>query len=285
LWLSFANTNARADLWEELRQQGWTAREVPPQRTYVVDGDTLHIDWNANGYTESHEKVRLLFVDTPELRDSHKGRDVLFGEPARQFLTSQLSQGALTLWTSPAFPRDHYQRTLGLLQQGRRDVNRHLIRQGHSPFDTRYQWPVDYERYAEAEAEAFARRRGIWSEPRSQRKYLQRLAREGRTVYAPRNRRFVERVWTASRLRLENFAEQFVRVEGPLLKRERRGRKIELLHLPNQIEVVVQHHEQHRVPAWDLGEQIVVEGWVKPYRGRWQVQFFRGWSPDVNGRN
>ena len=80
----------------------------------VVDGDTFYIDWNRNKYTESEEKIRLLFVDTSELNQSHKGQDLEFGLPARDFLKDRLQNGPLQLWVSPRFPRDRHQRTLGI---------------------------------------------------------------------------------------------------------------------------------------------------------------------------
>ncbi len=75
-----------AESWTDLRNSGWEAKPIAPSMVKVVDGDTFYADWNRNNYTESEEKIRLLFVDTPELNQSHKGQDLEFGLPARDFL-------------------------------------------------------------------------------------------------------------------------------------------------------------------------------------------------------
>ena len=51
-----------------------------------VDGETFYVDWNRNNYTESEEKIWLVFVNTLELNQSHKGQDLKFGLPVRDFL-------------------------------------------------------------------------------------------------------------------------------------------------------------------------------------------------------
>ena len=46
----------------------------------VIDGDTFDADFNRNGrFSNPQERVRLLYVDTPELKKSHKGKDPKLG--------------------------------------------------------------------------------------------------------------------------------------------------------------------------------------------------------------
>ena len=50
-------------------------------------GDTIDADFNRNGrFSNPQERVRLLYVDTPELKKSHKGKDSKLGLPAKGFL-------------------------------------------------------------------------------------------------------------------------------------------------------------------------------------------------------
>ena len=144
-----------AESWTDLCNSSWEAKSIAPSMVKVVDGDTFYVDWNRNKYTESEEKIRLLFVDTPELNQSHKGQDLEFGLPARDFLKDRLQNGPLQLWVSPRFPRDRHQRTLGLLQAENANVNLLLIGLGHSLFDARYQLPRNFDRYVVAEARAY----------------------------------------------------------------------------------------------------------------------------------
>lgn len=266
----------RADPWRDLQRAGWQSKPIPPREVQVIDGDTFYVDWNRNGYTESYEKIRLLFVDTPELQESHKGQDLEFGLPAKEFLAERLKSGPLKLWVSPSFAQDRYQRTLGVVQAETANVNLLLIGLGHAPFDARYQHPEDFDEYTAAEARAFEERRGIWSTTSSRRHYLKRLAKEGRTVYSSRNRRFVSKLQKAERLNLSRYKDRFVQLEGTLERRERRGSYIELLFLSPQTEVVVHQRDQAKLPRWNLGDRIRVEGFVQQYRGRWQVRLFRG---------
>ncbi len=267
-----------AESWTDLRNSGWEAKPIAPSMVKVVDGDTFYADWNRNNYTESEEKIRLLFVDTPELNQSHKGQDLEFGLPARDFLQDRLQNGPLQLWVSPRFPRDRYQRTLGLLQAEDANVNLLLIGLGHSLFDARYQLPSNFDSYVDAEARAYEEKRGIWSTYASRRRYLKRLANEGRTVYSKTNRRYVTKLQKAESVDLARYDKRFIKLAGRLERRVSKGSYIELLLLENGVEVVVRQKYQDRLPSWQFGDQILVEGFVQKYRDKWQVQLFRGVS-------
>ncbi len=59
----------------------------------VIDGDTFDADFNRNGrFPNPQERVRLLYVDTPELKKSHKGKDPKLGLLAKGFLRTVLSK-------------------------------------------------------------------------------------------------------------------------------------------------------------------------------------------------
>ena len=253
-----------AESWTDLRNSGWESKPIAPSMVKVVDGDTFYVDWNRNKYTESEEKIRLLFVDTPELNQSHKGQDLEFGLPARDFLKDRLQNGPLQLWVSPRFPRDRHQRTLGLLQAEDANVNLLLIGLGHSLFDARYQLPSNFRSYVDAEARTYEEKRGIWSTYASRRRYLKRLANEGRTVYSKKNRRYVTKLQKADSVDLAHYDKRFIKLVGRLERRIRKGAYIELLLLENGVEVVVRQKYQDlisKLAIWrsDPGRRICTE--------------------------
>ena len=68
----------------------------------VIDGDTFDADIDRNGlFSNPEERIRLLYVDTPELFESHKGKDTKHGLPAKAFLNSTLLKGKAALRVDP----------------------------------------------------------------------------------------------------------------------------------------------------------------------------------------
>ena len=64
--------------------KNWKNISLKKMKLQVIDGDTFDADFNRNGrFTNPQERVRLLYVDTPELKKSHKGKDSKLGLPAR----------------------------------------------------------------------------------------------------------------------------------------------------------------------------------------------------------
>lgn len=86
--------------------------EVDPSKVWVDDGDTVNLDWGADG----HETIRILGIDTPEI--AHPDHDLpyaqSFGYEARAF-----AQGAFAAANKVELLRtatlDPYGRTLGYL--------------------------------------------------------------------------------------------------------------------------------------------------------------------------
>ena len=168
--------------------KGWDAMLLSGRKFRVIDGDTFDADLNGDGrLAKTRERIRLLYVDTPELSKSRKGKDVGLGKPAKAFLTEVLEGRRIRLWVNPDYPKGNHGRLLGVLEADGRNVNLGLIAQGHSYFDTRFSFPQDYVTYARAEITAFERQRGIWGTRDSRKRYLQRLRREGKTVYSAKN--------------------------------------------------------------------------------------------------
>ena len=105
----------------------------------VIDGDTFDSDLNGNGkFSNLEERIRLLYLDTPELSKSHKGKDPKFGLPAKGYLNSVLRKTKAVLWVGPSNGTGNYGRLLAVLKVKGHNINLALIKQGNSYFDTRY---------------------------------------------------------------------------------------------------------------------------------------------------
>ena len=258
--------------------------QSPP--AHVNDGDTFEADLNGNGRLEfPRERVRLLYVDTPELSRSRKGKDLRHGLPARAFLLSALQRLPLALRVDPARPVDGYGRTLALVSANGVGVNLRLIRHGHSYFDTRFGFPRDYERYAEAEGAAFEERKGIWSTTASRNAYLKRLRKEGKTPLTRGNRLAEPDFLPAARSVLGPRAGKFLRLTGRLLKRRMlRGGAWKLtlagggIRADGAAEVFVSRRVNAKltVQGWPLGARMVVDGFAQLYRGTPQLVLHHG---------
>lgn len=115
----------------------------------VRDGDSLDL---------AGQRVRLWGVDAPEFKQTctRAGSRWSCGRDARGALATHLAGRSLTC---VPVDRDAYGRVVARCTVGGRSVNEWLVRKG---------WAVDYTRYsggryARAQAEAQAARRGIWS--------------------------------------------------------------------------------------------------------------------------
>lgn len=256
----------------------------PP--AHVNDGDTFEADLNENGRLDfPRERVRLLYVDTPELSDSRKGKDLRHGLPARAFLVSALQRLPITLTVDAARPVDRYGRTLALVSADGVGVNLRLIRRGHSYFDTRFGFPRDYERFAEAEGAAFEERKGIWSTTASRNAYLKRLRKEGKTPMARGNPLAGPGVLPAARAGLRLREGKFLRLTGRLLKRRMLRNGAWKLYLAGggivagaAAEVFVSRRVNAKltVQGWPLGARMMMDGFAQLYRGTPQLVLHHG---------
>lgn len=126
---------------------------------YVVDGDTIAV--TRDGGTEA-ERVRLIGIDTPELRHG-KEPDVCWAAEARDELRALLPEGTeVSLSADPSQPDvDKYGRLLRYVDAGGVNVVRHQIQAGAGP---EYTYDVPHVGQAEYRAdEQRARAAGLGS--------------------------------------------------------------------------------------------------------------------------
>jgi endonuclease YncB( thermonuclease family) len=240
----------------------------------VLDGDTFDADLNGDGRVDvPSERVRVLYVDTPELHESPKGKDVAHGAPAQAALAALLRATPIDLTVFAGNAQDKYGRTLARVSAAGVDVGLELIRQGHSYFDTRFAIPGDYDAHARAEAEAFDARRGIWRDAPSRKRYLDRLRREGKTPQSAKNALYVPGVVTGGTSALTPLVGKYVTVEGSIAGiRQVRGGAY-LAHLrqgPGPLLPVFAKPSvaaQLGMEAWTVGTAVQAEGFVQRYKG------------------
>jgi micrococcal nuclease len=119
----------------------------------VVDGDTIVL--------ASGEKVRYLLVDTPE---SVNGADACFGHEAAQLNRSLAEGHEVTLRYDAAACHDRYGRLLAYVSVEGREINALLVERGYAC--VLYLPPAGtsrHEAFEALEADARARRRGLWA--------------------------------------------------------------------------------------------------------------------------
>jgi endonuclease YncB( thermonuclease family) len=258
---------------------GFFALAVPGGATVVHDGDTFDADLDGDGRVEvPRERVRLLYVDTPELHESPKGEDRVHGLPAREFLAARVLRRPLRLYIPRGRSTGLYGRTLALVEAGGEQVNLALIRAGHSYFDTRFSFPADYAAYAAAEGEAFDARRGIWGDAPSRERYLKRLKFEHKTPAARSNALYRAGVQEARGFRPAAFLGRYVTLAGTLRGQRRLSKDVRLLQLvagpgvaPLAVVAFPEIAQKLELDAWPAGAQVQVQGFVQSYRGRLEL--------------
>ena len=138
----------------------------------VADGDTFMV---------GSQRVRLWGVDAPEGHQNCQdgaGRSYACGDEARAELVRLIGSRIVTC---EARDIDPYGRTVGQCRVGDVDLGREMVSRG---------WAVDYTQfshgaYAEAQADARANRRGIWSGTFQRPSDWRAQARASTTAAAP----------------------------------------------------------------------------------------------------
>jgi micrococcal nuclease len=126
-----------------------TAEKTLPLKVIGVhDGDTI------TGLTAANEqvKVRLDAIDAPELKQP-------FGQVAKKALSDKVFGKQVTVTTKK---KDRYGRTVGHVLLGKRDINLEMLEEGMA---WHYRQYSRNRRLQQAEDEAKAKKKGLWSDP------------------------------------------------------------------------------------------------------------------------
>jgi len=99
----------------------------------VVDGDTIVVD-----YQGKHEKVRLLCVNTPESVHPDEKQNVPMGKVASDYAKKKLTGKYVDLEFEGSRLRGNYGRLLAYVFVDGQNFNLDLVKQGLSPYYTKY---------------------------------------------------------------------------------------------------------------------------------------------------
>jgi len=156
--------------------QASTPKHGPFEVMRVVDGDTIWVR-----LAERTEKLRLLSVNTEECRwsdaeDDH-AKGTAFGDATaawarQQFPTGEPPAKVWLEYDGPTGQRDSFGRLLcHVLRADGSDFNLQLVREGKSPYFTKYGFSVHHDvEFRRAQKEAQRAQLGIWSVPSQARK-------------------------------------------------------------------------------------------------------------------
>jgi endonuclease YncB( thermonuclease family) len=256
---------------------------LPHPLVRVIDGDTLDVDLNGDGRLDPpRERLRLLYIDTPELEPNHKGQDRKHGLPAKAALERLVSTGPMQVVAAPGAARDPFGRLLARVRCGALDVSREIIRLGHSPLDTRFSFAPDYDDLVDLEAQAFSANRGIWADAPSRHKYLARLKKEGRTPEAAGNALWLPGIQSVASFDTGAAVGRYAVVTGVVRERRPLRKGVTLISLGDAdrpgsariLTLVVFANIAQRldVAHWPVAARVRVEGFVARYRGRVEMQ-------------
>ena len=125
-----------------------TEKHLQVQVVGVHDGDTL------TGLTAEKEqvKIRMDAIDAPELKQP-------FGQAAKKALSDKVFGKQVTVTTNK---KDRYGRTVGHVLLGKRDINLEMLEEGMA---WHYRQYSKNKRLQQAEDEARAKKKGLWSDP------------------------------------------------------------------------------------------------------------------------
>ena len=134
----------------------------------VVDGDTIVVD-----YQGKHEKVRLLCVNTPESVHPDKKQNIPMGKVASNYAKKNLTGKYVDLEFEGSRRRGNYGRLLAYVFVDGQNFNLDLVKQGLSPYYTKYGKSQKYDaEFRAAERQARKEKLNIWGDPELTKKYL-----------------------------------------------------------------------------------------------------------------
>ena len=137
----------------------------------VVDGDTAVIDYHG-----IDAKVRFLCVNTPESVHPDTKQNVPMGKVASKYTEKRLSGKQIDLGHGDE-PRDKYGRLLAYIFVDGVNFNVELVRQGLSPYYTKYGTCEPYaQQFREAEQLAQREKLNIWGDAALTQEYTGKKA-------------------------------------------------------------------------------------------------------------
>jgi micrococcal nuclease len=141
----------------------------------VVDGDTIVIRYNGK-----YEKVRMLCVNTPESVHPDKKQNIPMGKVASRYTQKKLIGKFVNLEFEIKKLRGNYGRLLAYVFVDGQNLNLDLVREGLSPYYTKYGKSEKYDsEFRAAEKQAHKEKLNIWGDPELTKKYLRLKSKWG----------------------------------------------------------------------------------------------------------
>lgn len=143
--------------------------------TRVIDGDTIVVNYNGKS-----EKVRLLSVNTPESVHPDKKQNIPMGKVASDYTKVSLENKYVDLEFEGGPIRGRFGRLLAYIFVDGTNFNLQLVRQGLSPYYTKYGLSHKYDQqFRKAERYAREHQLNIWADPFLAKKYLRLKSKWG----------------------------------------------------------------------------------------------------------
>ena len=141
----------------------------------VVDGDTIVIK-----YDGKYEKVRMLCVNTPESVHPDEKQNIPMGKVASRYTQKKLIRKYVDLEFEIKKLRGNYGRLLAYVFVDGQNLNLDLVRQGLSPYYTKYGKSEKYDaEFRAVEKQARKEKLNIWGDPELTKKYLRLKSKWG----------------------------------------------------------------------------------------------------------
>jgi micrococcal nuclease len=141
----------------------------------IVDGDTIVIE-----YDGKYEKVRMLCVNTPESVHSDAKQNIPMGKVASKYTQKKLTGKYVNLEFEIDRLRGNLGRLLAYVFVDGQNLNLDLVRQGLSPYYTKYGKSQKYDaQFRSAEKLARKEMLNIWGDPELTKKYLRLKSKWG----------------------------------------------------------------------------------------------------------
>jgi len=141
----------------------------------VVDGDTIVVK-----YGGKFEKVRLLCVNTPESVHADTKQNIPMGKVASNYTLKKLTGKYVKLEFEISRLRGNYGRLLAYVFIDGQNLNLDLVREGLSPYYTKYGRSQKYNaEFRAAEKQARKEKLNIWGDPELTKKYLRLKSKWG----------------------------------------------------------------------------------------------------------
>jgi len=138
-------------------------------------GDTIGIRFNGK-----YEKVRLHFIDTPESVHPDEKQNIPMGKVATRYTQEKLIGKYVDLEFEIKRLRGNKGRLLGYVLVDGQNFNLDLIKQGLSPYYTKYGKSEKYDaEFRAAEKQARKEKLNIWGDPELTEKYLRLKSKWG----------------------------------------------------------------------------------------------------------